>query len=165
MAHRIESVKPLENFVVSVIFQNGIEKEYDVKILFSEYPQFLEVEHVTGLFEKVEVDVGGYGICWNDELDLDAEEIWCSGQETGRRFKVDVMSALGANLTEARNTVGMTQKELSEKVCMYQSDISKIERGIANPSVQTLQRLAEGMGMNLQIEFIPDQATTDDKLG
>lgn len=154
MAHRIKEVKPLENFVVSVIFQNGIEKEYDMKRLFKDFPQFTQFENNKELFAEVKVDMGGYGISWNDELDLDAEEIWKEGIKTDRVYEVDVKLLVGANLTNARNSVGMTQKELSEKVHIYQADISNIERGLANPSIQTLQRLAEGMGMKLKIEFV-----------
>ena len=155
MAHRIKKVKPLENFVVLAIFQDGVGKEYDVKQLFDRLPQFKAFENEKGLFEKITVDAGGYGISWNDELDLAADEIWHNGESTNNIHEVDIMSQLGVNLTKARDMVGMTQKELSEKVSIFQGDISKIERGKANPSVQTLQRLAEGMGMKLNIEFIP----------
>lgn len=44
--------------------------------------------------------------------------------------------------------------ELSENTGIYQADISKIERGMANPSLLTLKRLADGLGMQLNIEFI-----------
>lgn len=152
MTHRILSVKPLENFVVSVVFQNGIEKKYDIKKLYSMFPQFRRFESIEGLFESVKADVGGYGISWNDELDLDAEELWNEGKDTGIKYEPSVIEALGANLTQARERVGMTQKQLAEKVGMYQADVSKIERGLANPSVQTLQRLAEGMNLKLSIK-------------
>lgn len=52
------------------------------------------------------------------------------------------------------NEVGMTQKQLSETTGFYQGDISKIERGLSNPSVITLKRLAEGLGAELNIEFV-----------
>ncbi len=154
MTHRIKKVIPLENFVVLAIFQDGVEKEYDMKQVFDRFPQFHIFENEEGLFEKVSVDAGGYGISWNDELDLSSEDIWDDGKLTGNIHEIDIMSQLGVNLTKARELVGMTQKELSQKVQIYQGDISKIERGNANPSVQTLQRLAEGMGMQLKIEFI-----------
>jgi transcriptional regulator with XRE-family HTH domain len=57
-------------------------------------------------------------------------------------------------LTVAREQSKLTQKELSEKTGIYQADISKLERGIGNPSILTLKRLAEGMGMELNIEFV-----------
>ena len=57
-------------------------------------------------------------------------------------------------MIDARKESGLTQKELSERTGISQSDISKLERGNANPSLRTLQRLAEGMGMKLKIEFV-----------
>ena len=58
-------------------------------------------------------------------------------------------------MIDARKKCNMTQKELAEKTGIDQSDISKIERGNANPSLSTLRRLAEGMDMILKLEFIP----------
>ena len=40
MTHRIQEVKPIENFILLVEFQNGVEKTYDVKELYSCLPQF-----------------------------------------------------------------------------------------------------------------------------
>ena len=62
---------------------------------------------------------------------------------------------LAESLAAARDIVGMTQKQLSEATGIYQADISKIERAAANPSLNTLKRLADGMGMDLKIEFAP----------
>ena len=57
-------------------------------------------------------------------------------------------------MIDARKNSGMTQKELSEKTGINQADISKLENGTANPSLRTLQRLADGMGMVLKLEFV-----------
>lgn len=59
-------------------------------------------------------------------------------------------------MIDARNKTGMTQKELAEKTGITQADISRLENGNANPSLKTLQRLAEGMGMTLKLEFVPN---------
>ena len=53
----------------------------------------------------------------------------------------------------ARQKTGMTQKQLAERTGIHQSDISKLERGNGNPSLRTLSRLAEGLGMKLKVEF------------
>ncbi|MBO4261761.1 MAG: helix-turn-helix transcriptional regulator [Clostridia bacterium] len=58
-------------------------------------------------------------------------------------------------IIDARKNAGMTQKELAEKTGITQGDISRLENGSANPSLKTLQRLAEGMGMTLKLEFVP----------
>ena len=159
MTHRISDVRTLEDFVVSVIFQNGIEKEYDIKKLFEVFPQFMRLMKDNSLYESVQVDAGGYGISWNDDLDLSAEEIWDNGVERKVTHGMEIGQQVGYKLTSARNDVNITQKELAENTQIYQADISKIERGLANPSIKTLQRLAEGMGMELQIEFVPRKAT------
>lgn len=48
----------------------------------------------------------------------------------------------------------MTQKELAEKTGIRQSNISRIESGAASPTIDTLSRIAAGMGKRLKIEFI-----------
>ena len=58
-------------------------------------------------------------------------------------------------IEERRKAQGMTQQQLAEKTGISQSDISKFETGGGNPSIKTLQRLAAGMGMILQVEFKP----------
>ena len=62
-------------------------------------------------------------------------------------------------MIDARKKSGMTQKELAEISGIAQGDISKLERGSANSSIRTLQRLAKGMGMILKIEFTPEQVS------
>ena len=58
-------------------------------------------------------------------------------------------------LIEARKSSGLTQQQLSERTGIAQCDISKLERGNANPSLRTLQRLAKGMCMRLNLSFTP----------
>jgi predicted transcriptional regulator len=57
-------------------------------------------------------------------------------------------------IIDARNAEGMTQKELSVRSGIAQGDISKIESGNANPSIRTLNRIANAMGKKLRIEFV-----------
>lgn len=154
MTHRIIQVETLEKYVIIAVFQNGVEKKYDMCQLFSAFPQFETLKKDSGLFEQVRVDVGGYGVSWNDELDLSAEEIWQNGVTTGKTYELDIKTTVGDKLTCAREFVGMKQTELAENTGIYQADISKIERGLANPSLLTLKRLADGMGMELNIEFL-----------
>ena len=55
-------------------------------------------------------------------------------------------------LIEARKAKKITQKQLSEITGIAQGDISKLENGSANPSIKTLQRLANGLGMMFSIK-------------
>lgn len=65
--------------------------------------------------------------------------------------EMDVIRAI----VEARTSQNITQKELAERTGINQADISKLENGTRNPSINLLKRLAEGMGMVLKIEFVP----------
>lgn len=55
----------------------------------------------------------------------------------------------------AREEKNITQKELAEMTGITQKDISKLENGNANPSLQTLKKLADGLGMAIKLEFVP----------
>ena len=57
-------------------------------------------------------------------------------------------------MIDARTAAGLTQQQLAQKTGIAQENICKMERGNANPSVRTLQRLAAGMGMKLKLEFV-----------
>ena len=67
--------------------------------------------------------------------------------------EMDVIRAI----VDARVSQNLTQKELAERTGINQADISKIENGTRNPSLNMLKRIAEGMGMTLKLEFIPKQ--------
>jgi len=62
-------------------------------------------------------------------------------------------------MINARKKSGLTQKELADKTGISQGDISKIERGNANPSLNTLKKLADGMNMTLQLVFSPAEGS------
>lgn len=58
-------------------------------------------------------------------------------------------------IVDARVSQNFTQKQLAERSGINQADISKLENGTRNPSINLLKRLADGMDMALKIEFIP----------
>jgi len=57
-------------------------------------------------------------------------------------------------MIDARNKQNLTQKELSAKTGITQSDISRIENGTRNPSLNMMKRIAEALGMSLRLEFV-----------
>lgn len=54
----------------------------------------------------------------------------------------------------ARLAQHMTQKELAERTGIRQSNISRIESGSTSPTVETLARIAAGLGKQLKIDFV-----------
>lgn len=83
----------------------------------------------------------------NEQLqDEEFKKEWESNQP-----EMDVIRAI----VDARISQNLTQKELSERTGIDQADISKLENGTRNPSLNLLKRLADGMGMTLKLEFVP----------
>lgn len=58
-------------------------------------------------------------------------------------------------IIDARKKLNLTQKDLSERSGINQADISRIERGLANPTLKLLHKLATGLNMEMEIRFIP----------
>ena len=65
-------------------------------------------------------------------------------------------------MIDARVQQNMTQKDLSAKTGITQADISRIENGTRNPSLSMVKKLAQGLGMQLKLEFVP--MTTKNKM-
>jgi len=79
MFHKVKSAAPLSDYKLSIQFSEGATKLYDMKPLFDRIPAFKYLKENPAEFACVSVDVGGYGIVWNDDLDLSCDELWENG--------------------------------------------------------------------------------------
>lgn len=77
---KIKKVYPRKKYILECEFENGIKKEYNLQPIIEKYEVFKKLETEEELFYKVVVDVGGYGISWDEELDLAVEELWENGK-------------------------------------------------------------------------------------
>lgn len=77
---KILSVSPDEDKKLIVKFQDGVEKAYDCKPLIEKYAAFKVLENDV-FFKQVKVDAGGYGISWDDKVDLSEDELWTNAVE------------------------------------------------------------------------------------
>ena len=150
MFHKAIDLKLLEGTSLEVSFQDGVVKRYDMRVLFSKYPRLKQLED-RSLFLSGKM-MGAYGIVWNDALDIETETIYEDG-ETVRHEKPIVHLEVAHAVAAARAIAGISQKQLAELSGIDQSDISKIERGIANPSLATLDRIAKALGGQLAISI------------
>ncbi len=148
MFHRAVDLEFKEGTVLAVTFQGGEVKQYDVSMLFGKYPQMKALKD-RSLFLSGRLQ-GSYGIVWTEDLDLEAETVFEDGIIVGFQ-EMPVSKRVGNAVSEARSLHGLTQQELAHRCGIRQSDISKIERGAANPSVQTLQRIAYAMDCRIRI--------------
>lgn len=151
MFHKAISLTFREGTSLEVRFQDGKVKRYDMASLFGKYPQLRALED-RNLFLSGKL-MGAYGIVWNDDLDIEVETIYEDG-ETVRTEKPVTENPAARAVAAARSVSGLSQQELARKTGIDQSDISRIERGTANPSVQTLDRIAKALGGKLTISIV-----------
>ena len=151
MFHKAIGLQFKEGTVMEVTFQDGVVKRYDIQALFPKYPQ-LEALRDRALFASGKL-MGAYGIYWNDDLDIEAETIYEDGK-TVRQESISLHLSSALAVATARAKAGISQKQLAVKANMDQSDLSKIERGVANPSVSTLERIAGALGGTLSINIV-----------
>ena len=153
MFHKAIELEFDEGTKLRLTFQTGEIKAYDMAALFREYPQ-LEALKDRKLFLGGEL-LGHYGIRWNDDLDIEAETIYEDGEDVGFAT-LPIGLRVGNALCEARVKAGISQAELSSKTGIDQSDISKLERGVGNPSILTLEKISSALGMKLDIRILPE---------
>lgn len=86
------------------------------------------------------------------ETDLTAAEL--------QRPEMQIARALVAVRRDKR----ITQQQLAERTGIAQADISRLENGNSNPSLRTLQRLADGLGMRIVVDFediVPEEESSE----
>lgn len=67
---------------------------------------------------------------------------------------VTVKKMLGAEIRRRRNAAGLSQQEFAQSVGMNRTRIREIERGVGNPQLNTLLRIASGLGTTLPDIFV-----------
>ena len=149
---RATKIKFLEGVKVEITFQDGKIIRYDMSEMFSKYPQLRELETNRRLFESGHLDPGGYGVIWNDDLDFDAMSIYEDGNVVGTE-ETTINQQIGILLAKTREQKNISQVELSKMSHIDQGDISKIERGIGNPTIAKLNKLFSALGKSMYLKL------------
>jgi len=155
MFHKITSLAALPDYVLLVGFADGQYKQFDVKPLMRKYAPFQALENTRGLYEQAKIDAGGYGVIWNDDLDLSAEGIYgqgasCNPPEDIEAYKQNLLS----ELVKARQKLGVSQKQLEILSGIAQPCIARTEKGTTDPKLTTLLKMLEPLGLTLAIRNI-----------
>ena len=124
MFHKIKDVNPMPDYQLSVQFSEGVTKVYDVKPLFEKIEAFKVLKNNPALFADVTVDVGGYGVVWNDDLDLSCDELFENGSTVKTPFDglmafSDATLLWGLNESTLRKAITYGKLVAGIDVCKY----------------------------------------------
>ena len=139
-----------ENLIIISEFLDGTVTSYDLKTMIKKYPVIGKLLEDDKLYQSGYIALGGCGVIWNDEIDFSADSLYYDGTVIEKKA-VDINKSIAIIVSTARIKKGLGQKDLAKKTGIHQAEISKIERGIGNPSVKTLDRIAKGLGLNLKL--------------
>jgi transcriptional regulator with XRE-family HTH domain len=56
---------------------------------------------------------------------------------------------VGRRIRELREQRGISQEVLAERASLHRTYIGGVERGLRNPSLKSLQRIANGLGVDI----------------
>lgn len=136
-----------------LVFEDGVVKRMDMAQLFGRYPVYSRLGD-RDFFMTGALDASG--VHWDDMIDIDAGYVYEHGEDTGKNVfpaQISAAAQIARVLTFAREYRRLSQKQLAEKTGIHQADISRIERGLANPTAATLDKLADALNAKLKIEF------------
>lgn len=124
MFHKIKEVQALPDYKLNVYFSEGQRKLYDVSKLADEHQAFKSLIEDETLFNSVKVDVGGYGIIWDDDLDLSCDELWEHGENIESPFDGlmslrDATEMWGLNESTLRRAIIYGRFLLGIDVCKF----------------------------------------------
>ena len=150
---KITSLATLPNYVLLAGFSTGEYKLFDLKPYMIKYKALETLKTVPGLYEQAKIDVGGYGVVWNDDIDVSAEGIYEHGIECSQTSNVEKSRELIINgLIEARNNARVSQKQLEVLSGVAQPCIARTEKGVTDPQLSTLLKMLEPLGLTLSIK-------------
>ena len=84
--HLIRSLSTTSSLELIAQFDDGTVKKYAVSQLFGKHAVFKTFETSPDLFAKAKIDAGGFGVVWNEDIDLSANEIWTNGKTLENSF-------------------------------------------------------------------------------
>lgn len=143
MFHKIKSVTPLPDNILLVQFSEGVTKRYDLNPLLEKYPMFSPLKEQPELYFSVIVDTGGYGVIWNDDIDIACDELYFNGETVKTPFDgliafSDATQLWGLNESTLRKAITYGKLINGQDVCKYgkqwviSSDAMRREYGTPN---------------------------------
>lgn len=138
----------LEDTVIRILFEDGLTKEFDVKNVFDRMPEYKFLDN-RRIFEKAKL-IGWSGVSWSSEIDLSVDTIYYEGK-TVESPENALPLIIGFKIKQARLEKELSQQELAKLTNLDQSEISKLEKGLFNPSIKFLDNISKSLGKKLDI--------------
>ena len=87
VSYPIRTLTLVKDYEVIAHFRNGDVKRYDFWPIINDLKPLNPLKEDYELFKQIHLSPGGHCIIWNDDLDLEAEELWYDGMDMESPFQ------------------------------------------------------------------------------
>lgn len=115
---KVEEVIPLQDNKVLVFFRNGAVKKCDIGTLKKNDRTFAPILQNQSIFEKVSIQVGGYGICWGEQRSISDSVLYGCGEPIPLNmddFRSFVVNRV-ISTAEAADLLGCSRQNINDLV-------------------------------------------------
>lgn len=123
--YKVEDVVALQSAELLIFFRDGAVKRCDMKALVRNDARFLPILNKEELFRSVNVQTGGYGICWGENLFLSDELLYQKGQEIPLK-REDFLRFVQTRVVNTAEAAGLLE-------CSRQNIGDLVRRGMLHP--------------------------------
>ena len=122
---RVETVIPLSGLNVLVFFRDGALRKIDLKPFLEHDRKFKPLLHQAGLFGMVQVQAGGHGITWGEDLDIADAALYQAGKDVPLSQE-DFLAYIANNLVTTAEAAQLLD-------CSRQNIYDLVRRGSLQP--------------------------------
>lgn len=138
-----------EKIVLRVLFDDGKTKKINIEKLLPKLPETYKMLANREFFLKGKL-AGWGGITWSKDVDLSVDTIYLEGEEV--ESEPDYLNLIiGFKVKQARLMKELSQIELAKLSGVDQSQISKLEKGLFNPSINFLTKIFKALDKQIDL--------------
>ena len=159
--HLIRSLGTTGDLHLIAQFDDGTIKSYDVGRLSRRNKAFKIFEYKSELFLKARIDAGGYGVVWNEEIDLSSEEIWANGDTVDNSFNdllafSDASRIWGLNESTLRKALVYGKLKAGTDCCKYGKQWVVTKEAMVREYGRPAERESEGLDFSWEDRYVAE---------
>ena len=161
--YRIESIQPGEGYTLHLTYTDGATVHADLSGLMDAPGVFAPLAD-RAFFEQVHTDRRGRVVTWPGELDLDPDVFRMADDNPDKPAEFRTLAStpgrepdpVSAEVASAIRASGLRQAEVAERAGMQQPNLARLaDPDYHGHSVTALRRLADALGLDLQVRLVP----------
>lgn len=137
-----------DNHLLQALCSDGLFREININDLIDSYTMYEPLKD-KNLFNKAKLKAN-FIIEWNYDIDLFGDYIFKKGKII-KNIESPTIPLIGFKIKQARLAKEMSQKKLAKLSGIEQSEISRLEKGLINPSIEYLEKITNILGLKINL--------------